>query len=161
MEEKKHKLLHAYLNTDDDGSYVPPDELVTLPDGRRAVVDSRFKAETAEELADQLSKALSGEKDWHDLIIEHHQKVMEEKKREHEMGSYKLLPSSTGEFGTRVLSKDEADEYVKRVNSMRLNNFQRFNSPPDFTPPDSLFGFLIHRYKLKWPIKQILAYQSE
>ncbi|HEY8096296.1 MAG TPA: hypothetical protein VIE65_09450 [Methylobacter sp.] len=68
-EEKKLKVLFRYLNRLPPQSDGPPSE-VTLPDGRVASVVKTFKAESHDELAAQLSSALSGEKDYHDQVVE-------------------------------------------------------------------------------------------
>lgn len=72
-EERKMKVLYAYLNRSAGGDDAPPEQ-VLMPDGRMAKVEKRFIADSAEELAEQLSAALSGEKDFHDMIVEQQQK---------------------------------------------------------------------------------------
>lgn len=67
QEELKIKVLHGYLNRV-PGEMKEPE--VFLPDGRKAVLVGRFRAESAQELADQMSAALNQEKDHHDLVIE-------------------------------------------------------------------------------------------
>ena len=71
-EDRKMKVLYAYLNR--SGESDAPPEQVMLPDGRMARVERRFIADSAEELAEQLSSALSGEKDFHDTVVEQQQK---------------------------------------------------------------------------------------
>lgn len=79
QEEEKMKVLYAYLNRTTGGKDEGPPEEVMLPDGRMAKVEKRYMAESAEDLAEQLSSALSGEKDFHDRVVE--QKQLEYRKR--------------------------------------------------------------------------------
>jgi len=72
QEEEKMKVIHAYLNRL-AGKEEEPSKDVMMPDGRMAKVEKRFIADSAEELADQLSSALSGEKDFHDRVVEQKQ----------------------------------------------------------------------------------------
>ena len=112
---------------------------VSLPDGRRAVVEGRFKAESVEELADQLSSALSGEKDHHDKVVEEHfrkakaeQETLAKQNRQFAAMPRNLLESgepATG--GARVLNKGEADAYVKRMQALMINASATPTSPPD------------------------------
>jgi len=68
-EEKKMEVLYGYLNRNGPEDEKKP-ATVSLPDGRLATVTNKFQADSVEELADQLSAALSGEKDHHDSVVE-------------------------------------------------------------------------------------------
>jgi len=67
LEELKMKVLYGYLNR--SGAEQKEAEIV-LPDGRKATVVGRFRADSAEELRAQMEAALSEEKDHHDLVVE-------------------------------------------------------------------------------------------
>ncbi len=148
-EELKMKVLYNYLNR------VIGDEeekagTIILPDGRKAEVvhgsaaDGKWRAESAEELAEQLSAALSGEKDHHDLIIEAKQRELRERavhieqemRKIHHRPEMNFDPNSAPELatgGTRVLGgKDMADAYLARMERMRL--LQAEKSRHIFTP---------------------------
>lgn len=68
-EDTKMNVLYRYLNRKAGKDEEAP-ALVKLPDGRMATVSKKFRAESVDELADQLSATLSGEKDHHDLVVE-------------------------------------------------------------------------------------------
>jgi hypothetical protein len=134
-EELKMKVLWKYLNRTsygDDG----PEDLIVLPGGRKASVVKKFKAETAEELAAEMSAAASGEKDYHDLVIEQKQKEMRERaivmnrERMQMYASPKLLPGSQSSTGSRILGgKQEADAYLKRMAELREEQLARSRRP--------------------------------
>ena len=69
-EDAKIKVLHDYLNRQAGGPSADARDSAQLPDGRIAKVEKKFQALTVDELADQLSAALSGEKDHHDIVVE-------------------------------------------------------------------------------------------
>lgn len=75
VHELKNKVIYRYLNRNAGDEDVAPKQ-VTLPDGRTATVEKMFRAESVEELANQLSASLSDEKDYHDKIIEAKQKEL-------------------------------------------------------------------------------------
>jgi len=131
-EELKLKVLYQYLNRK-IGKEVGSEEPVPiqLPDGRQAQVVGRFRAESAEELRDQLAAALSGEKDYHDLVIDakdrelrHRAELIEQEKKQ-----YYRAPPSYPELGggsSRVIGgKKEADEYLKRMQDLRNEQLER------------------------------------
>lgn len=131
-EEKKIKVLHAYLNRSTGEADGP--QLMKLPDGRMAEVKRKFKAESAEELRDELSAALSGEKDFHDLVIEQKEREYRERHKSIEADRMKLMygsrpneagrPSGAG-GGSRILgSRKEAEEYLKRMEEVRVRQME-------------------------------------
>jgi hypothetical protein len=133
-EDLKMKVLYTYLNRR-IGKDIPGEEPVPikLPDGRMAQVVKRFRADSAEELADQLSAALSGEQDYHDTVIE--AKVAQLRKRGEEQETFRKslaarapLVSGQGNMssGARILGgKAEADAYVARMKALQLEQVQR------------------------------------
>jgi len=135
-EELKLKVLHKYLNRKvgkDVGDEEPVP--VELPDGRQAKVVARFRANSAEELADQLSAALSGEKDYHDMVIEAKEKEL--RKRAEAIEAHKrkfyqappLIPEIAG-GGSRVLGgKQEASAYLARMQALREEQISRARRP--------------------------------
>lgn len=128
LDELRMKILHRYINKIDEGDEEDIKEVITLPDGRKAKVEKRFQAKSYEELAEQLSSALSNEKDYHDMVIEDAMKKMEKRKQtiEHEtlsLGSQTLL---NPEGGTRILGgKEEADKYLERLKKLRTQPRER------------------------------------
>jgi len=138
FEERKMKILREYMSLSDGKEIVSDEGTATLPDGRRAVVDGRFKAESVEELADQLSAALSGEKDHHDKVVENHfrrAKIEQEallKQSRHLAAAPRMLDvGKPASGGARVLSRQEADGYVKRMQALMINIPAEPTSPPD------------------------------
>lgn len=144
IEENRLKVLHRYLNRLPAGE--DPQETTELPDKRTAIVHRSFKADTVEELADQLSAALSGEKDHHDLVVE--AKILQMQKRVQEMsqGTRKIYsspqdpvissaPHAGGTSGVRILGgRAEADAYVSRMGALRLDRIMM--SSPDLQGSD-------------------------
>ncbi len=141
-EEKKMKVLFRYLNRLPAGSDGPPAEVV-LPDGRKASVVKSFRAETVDELSEQLSAALSGEKDHHDRVVEAKERQNAERRaalqdlsrmmysgplpddvRPGSAYASRTLPASGP---SRILGgKAEAEALLERMNRMRLDSAQRF-----------------------------------
>jgi hypothetical protein len=138
-EEKKLKVLHDYLNRSFDDSEKNL-RLVTLPDGRKAEVKKRYKSESADELANELSAALSGEKDYHDLVIEQKEREFRERHRNIETQRSKLMygtgssetPETLGTpigagSGSRVLGgRKEVDAYIKRMEETKIKQMEAF-----------------------------------
>jgi len=131
-EDLKMKVLYGYLNRK-VGKEIPAEEPVPikLPDGRMAHVVKRFRAETAQELADQLSAALSGEMDYHDSVIAAKQAQLQRQRDEQEafrrslMTIPRVLPEAAG-TGARILGgKAEADAYVARMRALQLDQIRR------------------------------------
>jgi hypothetical protein len=131
-EDLKMKVLYAYLNRK-IGKDVENEEPVPvqLPDGRFAHVVRRFKAESAEELAAQLSASLSGEMDHHDKVIEAKLKQIQKAAEDREVFRRSLVArqpvfSPVAGGGARVLGgKAEADAYVKRMKELEREQIQR------------------------------------
>jgi len=137
LEERKMKILYRYLNRT-AGEDAEPPSTVELPDKRIATVEKRFRAETAEELAEQLSAALSGEKDHHDRVIEAHErklreraKIINQHKRQIYMTPQVNMPSNTGgelSSGVRILGgKKEADELLARMEQAKREHRAQIN----------------------------------
>ena len=130
-EELKMKVLFGYLNR-----YNPdekePEALITLPDGRKAHVVKKFKAETAEELAREMSAVVSGEKDHHDRVMEAETLRMQSRAAIISKERNKLLytvPKYEGmpEGGSRVIGgKAEAEALLKRMREARETQRQAF-----------------------------------
>jgi hypothetical protein len=134
IEELKLKVLYNYLNKTESGDE-DPRKMVRLPDNRMAVVDSRHRADSAQELADQLSSALSGEKDRHDLIVEEHLRKLNERNKRIEEDKRTIYAAPLPQLeaqeikgtaaGSRVLGgKKEADAYISRMNALRIKHYE-------------------------------------
>lgn len=130
-EELKMKVLWGYMNRA-SGNDTSPDNLIILPGGRKASVVKKFKAETAEELAEEMSAAASGEKDYHDLVIEQKQKEMRQlaismnAERMKMYSAPRLEPGIQSTTGSRILGgKAEADAYLKRMSDLREEQLAR------------------------------------
>ena len=124
-EELKMKVLHNYLNRSLGEEMAP--ETVTLPDGRQAEVVKRFKADSVEELADQLSASLSEEKDYHDLVIEAKEREVANRIQKIEEQRRLLFEKSRSDIridgSNRILGgREEAEAYLKRMENMRMEN---------------------------------------
>lgn len=151
-EELKAKVLYEYLNrgTAKEG---PALDTYRLPDGRTAKVESRFKADTVEELAKELESALNEEKDQHDIAIEKHIASMNIRNQELEKTKHDWLKSPVMEEmqdmidaggGSRVIGgRDKAEEYLKRMRAMRQEQMEKNQlkleagqEPSDGSPPN-------------------------
>lgn len=130
-DEKRIKVLHSYLNRTTGEQEGP--QLLKLPDGRMAEVKRKFKAESAEELRDELSAALSGEKDYHDLVIEQKEREFRERHKGIEADRMKLMYGGSermggrpaGSGGSRILGgKKEAEDYLRRMEELRLKQME-------------------------------------
>lgn len=128
LQELKYKVLNAYLNR---SIYNPENEeeggVVTLPDGRQATVVSRKQSVSAQELAAELSAALSQEKDEHDLIVDAYikksQQENEELERERLKGLYAAHKSSLSSVeGSVPLSQIGDENLIQRLNRLRIND---------------------------------------
>lgn len=130
LDELRMKLLHRYINKIDGEIEEDVPEMITLPDGRKAKVEKKFQAKSYEELAEQLSSALSDEKDYHDMVIEDAMKKMENRKQTmvHESLSLRVDPSMNPEGGTRVIGgKAEADKYLERIKRLQTQPRERIS----------------------------------
>ncbi len=119
--QHRESVLKAYLNRTGTVVEKPP-ELITLPDGRTAEVVSRQRANTVEELADQLSRALSNEKDAHDLVIEAEIKRAQERAAEIEKQKRVIAAQNANipsmQLGSRVLTSKEVEERARRMKAL-------------------------------------------
>lgn len=125
-EEKKVQVIRDYINQTSPGS-APDPILRRLPNGQMTEIVGKYSAESREELADQLSAAISGEKDLHDLIVEQHTMKLKQAAADMESDRIKLLSTGSsltqGENGSRVIGgKEQADELIKRLQLMRESN---------------------------------------
>ena len=138
-EDLKMSVLHAYLNRR-SGVAEADKPKVQLPDGRWMEVvpgnqmDGKWRAETAEELAEQLESALAGEKDFHDLVIESKEKELRARAKAIESYQRSLFngpsipipeenhPGSPGlHRATRIIGgKETADAYIKRMKELQI-----------------------------------------
>jgi hypothetical protein len=125
-EELKLKVLKNYLNRTAPDKGISNVEKINMPDGRIAEVVSRHRADTAEELAQQLSAALSGEKDAHDLAVEAHFKKTTDRRKEIDQERRLILTSVQRENplpeGSSVMTKSEADERIRRLREMMIKS---------------------------------------
>jgi hypothetical protein len=128
LDEQRMKILHRYLNKIDGEEEDDIPDVVTLPDGRKAKVDKKFQAESYEELADQLSSALSEEKDYHDLVIEDAMRNIKKNKKNMEYNRLSLSSdeSLNPDGGSSVLGdREKANKYVERINKLRTASAMR------------------------------------
>lgn len=127
-EELKMKVLYEYLNRGNSPEG-PALDVMRLPDGRTAKVESRSRSESVEDLAKELESALNNEKDHHDLVVERHMESMVKTNQELEKTKHDWMKSPILEEmkdmveaggGSRVIGgKDKAEEYLKRMQAMR------------------------------------------
>lgn len=120
IEELKVDVLYKYMNKLDEDSKV--EKQTMLPDGRLAEVEREYKAETVQDLADQLSQSLSQEKDFHDLVVE--QTLDRLKERRSEIEKRRRVVSSgiiqNMEGGSRIIGgKEAADQVLARIRNAR------------------------------------------
>lgn len=130
-EERKMEVLYRYLNRRGPEDADKP-ATVTLPDGRLASVTKKFQADSVEELADQLSAALSGEKDHHDLVVERKMSQIRKARDRMESERYAMYRGSILKDGaftstsvpihgpSRILGgRAEADAQLSRMKAVR------------------------------------------
>lgn len=132
LEDLRMKVLYNYLNRSEDGGEAP--QKVQLPDGRMAEVVKKFQADSVEDLADQLSAALSGEKDHHDLVIEAKVQSMRARVKAIEAQQRKIYSSTPIDYpvsselaggGSRILGgKAEADAHLARLQELRIQQMK-------------------------------------
>lgn len=140
-EELKEKVLHAYLNRGGRRETSAP--TVTLPDGRIAEVTGRFRADSAEELAQQLTMALNNEKDAHDIAIEEYEAKAKIRMAEIENEKSEILRQQNTGFndlplGSSVISQSGMSERMKRMRELVLDNFKQVNSDDRPLDPDTI-----------------------
>jgi len=126
-EEAKMLALHAYLNR--LAGAPDPTETVRLPDGRQADVAKRFRADSVEELADQLSAALSGEKDFHDTVVEARERGLRDRAAaiEDQKRLYFSRPrvNDAQGGGSRIIGgRAEADAYLARMEAAKMHQLE-------------------------------------
>lgn len=123
INEKKLELIKKY-SEEINSEHIPKEE-VMLPDGRKAEVVSRHKAESAAELADQLTKALNNEKDAHDLAIERHIEMMRKRAQESEQEKSAIIEHIDpldGPFGYKSVTESEALSRMQKMREAILKN---------------------------------------
>lgn len=122
-EELKMKVLYKYLNRTTGEK--EPEELILLPGGKQAHVIKRFKAESAAELAKEMSAAASGEKDYHDMVIEAKQREMQQRSEIISRERNRIIYSAPRQpnailGGSRIIGgKAEAEAYIRRMNETK------------------------------------------
>jgi hypothetical protein len=120
-EELKMKVLYRYLNRNNTVDGKEPEALITLPDGRKAFVAKKFQAETAEELAREMSAVVSGEKDHHDRVMESETLRMQKRAEIISKERNRLIYSSPSyegmsQGGSRIVGgKIEAEALLQRM----------------------------------------------
>ena len=144
-EDKKMEVLYDYLNFN-KSRHDKKQNSIILPDGRKADVIEKFKMESINELSDQLSSAISGEKDYHDLVIENKmsqlnkiQKTIESERYDIYKGSNlnsDLFKSTSVPLhgSSRILGgKEEVEAQIKRMKEIqtRFLKSKHKDSPPD------------------------------
>lgn len=108
-------------------------------------------ARTVEELADQLEKDLRGEKDWHDLVIEAHDRRIREEREEREQKLRDLREQHVSKYGdnpvfggTEVLGLSQED-VASRIQERRKRAARNLSSQrPNIHDPK------IDRFHQKW-----------
>ncbi len=122
-EERKASVLSTYINSIHGVDNATQKRYEMLPDGRRAEIVSKNVAETAEQLADQLSMALSGEKDEHDRIVEMEIKKIRERENKinERIETMYTLTNNISNFdednpSIRVITEEEAKALIKKSN---------------------------------------------
>jgi hypothetical protein len=151
LEEKKMKVLYTYLNR--KAGKTEQEELeskVQLPDGRMASVHKKFQAESVEELAEQLSASLSGEKDHHDMVVE--AKLKQNEKRKAIIDDYyrkiytatvsqspTIASTKSTEGTSRIIGgKEEANKLLAKIQFDRLKRMDEMRKqlPEDLQNSD-------------------------
>ena len=130
QEDLKVKVLFRYLNRDEQGRSMEPEDTMTLPDGRKVTVDKRTSAQTVDELAIELSASLSGEKDAHDIIIEKALIQMQRKRdqlEQEKINFYKAVPMDTSDSVSDVLpgGRDEAQSRLARLKAIQQDQIRQ------------------------------------
>ncbi len=131
LEDLKLRVLRDYLNGKGESVPEDMDEIISLPDGRRAKVVSKKSSESAEELAEELSNSLNGQKDEHDLIVERHMEKMRVRAMEIDdnVRQMHVSPSiNDNKDDSRIIvigSEKEARDYVNRMTELKLENLRK------------------------------------
>ena len=147
-EDLKMKVLHDYLNRQ-VGRKEDHGDLAQLPDGRTAKVQKKFQAMSVQELADQLSAALSGEKDHHDLVVERQLQRIAQIRSENEEARQRIWRTPALRDGARgsvplsgasrvIGGKAEAEAQLSRMRKLQLDMVrkQARQIPPDLQDSD-------------------------
>lgn len=129
QDDLRMKILYRYLNRDDHGNSIEPEDIMTLPDGRKVKVEKREIAQTVDELAKQLSSSLSGEKDKHDEIIEKALQKIKERREAADAEKVNLYkaPALEGDDDTVSIvlpGKEAADNRLMRIRRLQIENNQ-------------------------------------
>ncbi len=134
LQELKMEVLKGYLNRV-SGKVRGIEKQIQLPDGRMAVVEKEFRAKDVAELRDQLSAALSGEKDHHDLVVDAHMAKLKDRASQidHAKSLIHRLPASPNlqdrpmVAGARILDgKDEADALITRLRRLQVEQMEKY-----------------------------------
>ncbi len=132
-EDAKMRVLYAYLNRQAGAAEEDLKDKAQLPDGRIAKVEKKFQAISVDELAEQLSAALSGEKDHHDLVIDRQLSKIDKLRDERvEMSRHiysrsaadSVFQSASYPIGgsSRILGgKAEADAQLARMRALQMD----------------------------------------
>ncbi len=124
-EDLKMRVLRDYLNRNSPGT-TKKSEVVSMPDGRLAEVVSRHRADSAEELAKQLTAALNQEKDAHDLIVESHQRKEAQRLKEIEEERAQIAKNnifiSESPLGSSVISEKDMTDRMKRMREFMIKS---------------------------------------
>jgi len=125
LEELKSAAIYAYLNNKDTTSTKDADKIITLSDGRRARVVRHLKSDTAQELAKELSIALSGEMDEHDKIIEEYSRKMQEEQKARDLAASRTASvrslSSLIPEGSKSLGPVTDGNLIQRLSKLRTD----------------------------------------
>ncbi len=132
LEDLKMKVLHGYLNRGPGDSKEPE---VFLPDGRKAVVVGRFRADSAQELASQMELVVNEEKDHHDLVVEAKMRQIRERaeamddSRQRIYQAPKFVDRGAPVSGSsRVLGgKAEAEALLARIKDLQFQQISQYH----------------------------------
>ncbi len=127
LDDKKMQVLKNYLNRT-DGTESVSQSTVALPDGRTAELmpgnlpSGRFGADSAEELKDQLEKALNDEKDHHDFVVEAHFKKLEARMKVIEEQKQQIYKSAIPhDAGSHVMSRKALDVHLHTLEQNKID----------------------------------------
>jgi hypothetical protein len=134
VEDKRSDALRKYMNA--GGGKEDLTEQVVLPDGRKAEVVSRFKAESAEELADMLARALNDEKDAHDLAVESHIRKLNERSEEIQKESSEIFNIVSTSGMPDISDWTDGKNALNRMNRIREAILKRKLSGDPTKPPE-------------------------
>ncbi len=131
----------------------PMDDNVTIRNGQTVVV-----AQTVEQLADQLDRTLRGEKDWHDEVVDAHERRVRERFQQQQQLRLEMAAQADERFGTQRLigsssveglTAEQVRERMARTRQIEAQAVaQNFVHPEQ--DPERTERFL-HRYGLIGP----------